>query len=89
MWISRAVTGKHVPAPHAIPGGIIWPTLVMAVLVVALVVVAALTGLLEEVAEPFLVRLGFLMRTPRGRVATERGWQHLGMQPPQDRTQLF
>ena len=43
----------------------------------------------EEVAEPFLVRLGFLMRTPRGRVATERGWQHLGMQPPQDRTQLF
>ena len=44
---------------------------------------------IEEVAEPFLVRLGFLMRTPRGRVATERGWQHLGMQPPQDRTQLF
>lgn len=38
VWISRAVTGKHVPAPHAIPGGIIWPTLVMAVLVVALVV---------------------------------------------------
>lgn len=37
-----------------------------------------------EVAEPFLVRLGFLMRTPRGRVATERGWRHLGLTPPAD-----
>lgn len=36
----------------------------------------------EEVAEPFLVRLGFLMRTPRGRIATPAGWQHLGLTPP-------
>ena len=36
----------------------------------------------EEVAEPFLVRLGFLMRTPRGRVATDRAWRHLGLEPP-------
>ncbi|MCB0911288.1 MAG: Holliday junction branch migration DNA helicase RuvB, partial [Propionibacteriaceae bacterium] len=36
----------------------------------------------EEVAEPFLVREGFLMRTPRGRVATRRAWQHLGLTPP-------
>jgi Holliday junction DNA helicase RuvB len=36
----------------------------------------------EEVAEPFLVRLGFLMRTPRGRVATDAGWRHLGLMPP-------
>ena len=33
----------------------------------------------EEVAEPFLVRQGFLMRTPRGRVATAAAWQHLGL----------
>lgn len=33
----------------------------------------------SEVAEPFLVRLGFLMRTPRGRVATPEGWAHLGL----------
>ena len=33
----------------------------------------------EEVAEPFLVRLGLLARTPRGRVATESAWRHLGM----------
>ncbi|MCW3157760.1 Holliday junction branch migration DNA helicase RuvB [Micropruina sonneratiae] len=37
----------------------------------------------EEVAEPFLVRQGFLMRTPRGRVATPRGWAHLGLVAPQ------
>jgi len=36
----------------------------------------------EEVAEPFLVRAGLLARTPRGRVATEAGWTHLGLQPP-------
>ena len=36
----------------------------------------------EEVAEPFLVREGFLMRTPRGRVATAAAWQHLGLAPP-------
>jgi Holliday junction DNA helicase RuvB len=36
----------------------------------------------EEVAEPFLVRQGFLMRTPRGRVATPAAWRHLGLAPP-------
>lgn len=37
----------------------------------------------EEVAEPFLVRRGLLARTPRGRVATAAGWQHLGLAPPE------
>ena len=36
----------------------------------------------EEVAEPFLVRQGFLARTPRGRVATAAAWRHLGLTPP-------
>lgn len=36
----------------------------------------------EEVAEPFLVRLGFLARTPRGRIATPAAWRHLGLTPP-------
>ncbi|KQY59148.1 ATP-dependent DNA helicase RuvB [Aeromicrobium sp. Root495] len=36
----------------------------------------------EELAEPFLVRLGFLARTPRGRVATPAAWRHLGLKPP-------
>lgn len=37
-------------------------------------------GTLEEVYEPFLIQEGFLMRTPRGRKATEKAWQHLGIQ---------
>ncbi len=36
----------------------------------------------EEVCEPFLVRAGLLARTPRGRVATDAGWKHLGRTPP-------
>ncbi|UDY22180.1 Holliday junction branch migration DNA helicase RuvB [Nocardioides sp. Kera G14] len=36
----------------------------------------------EEVAEPFLVRNGFLARTPRGRVATPAAWSHLGLTAP-------
>jgi Holliday junction DNA helicase RuvB len=44
--------------------------------------VAEETETIEEVAEPFLVREGFLMRTPRGRVATRRAWTHLGLTPP-------
>ena len=40
------------------------------------------TETVEEVAEPFLVRQGFLMRTPRGRVATPSAYAHLGLEPP-------
>jgi Holliday junction DNA helicase RuvB len=36
----------------------------------------------EEVAEPFLVRSGYLARTPRGRVATPAAWSHLGIAVP-------
>lgn len=41
-------------------------------------------GTIEEVAEPFLVRAGFIIRTPRGRQATPAGWQHLGLNPPEN-----
>ena len=37
---------------------------------------------IESLAEPFLVRMGFLARTPRGRVATAAAWIHLGIKPP-------
>jgi len=37
---------------------------------------------IEEVYEPFLVQNGFLQRTPRGRVATKRAYQHFGYTPP-------
>ncbi len=37
---------------------------------------------LEEVYEPYLMQIGFLNRTPRGRVATELAYKHLGKLPP-------
>ena len=37
---------------------------------------------IETVCEPFLVRLGMLMRTPRGRIATAAAWEHAGIRPP-------
>lgn len=37
---------------------------------------------IEAVVEPFLVRTGLLTRTPRGRIATRLGWEHLGAVPP-------
>ncbi len=43
----------------------------------------------ESVAEPFLVRNGFMARTPRGRVATALGWSHLGKIPPTTTSSLF
>jgi Holliday junction DNA helicase RuvB len=39
----------------------------------------------EDVAEPFLIQQGLLMRTPRGRVATPAAWQHLGLAVPATR----
>jgi holliday junction DNA helicase RuvB len=37
----------------------------------------------EEVYEPYLIQMGFLRRTPRGRVATEEAWRHLGLAVPE------
>ncbi|MDP1878513.1 MAG: Holliday junction branch migration DNA helicase RuvB [Actinomycetota bacterium] len=37
---------------------------------------------IETVSEPFLVRLGMLLRTPRGRMATPAAWRHAGLEPP-------
>jgi len=37
---------------------------------------------IESVVEPFLVRIGMISRTPRGRVATPRAWEHLGRPRP-------
>ena len=41
-------------------------------------------GTIEEVYEPFLIKNGFIMRTPRGRIVTDRTYQHLGI--PQEET---
>jgi Holliday junction DNA helicase RuvB len=44
--------------------------------------VAEPTETVEDVYEPFLIREGLLMRTPRGRVATPAAWEHLGLSVP-------
>ena len=38
---------------------------------------------IEDVYEPFLIQLGFLTRTPRGRMVTERGYAHMGINMPE------
>jgi Holliday junction DNA helicase RuvB len=40
------------------------------------------TDTIEDVSEPFLLQIGFLQRTPRGRVATGAAYRHLGLAPP-------
>jgi Holliday junction DNA helicase RuvB len=43
----------------------------------------------ESMAEPFLVRSGFMIRSPRGRTATALAWRHLGKNPPAETPGLF
>ena len=40
-----------------------------------------------DIYEPFLMQLGFLKRTPRGRRATKKAYQHLGVPYPQQKSQ--
>ena len=49
-------------------------------------------GTFEEVYEPFLIKEGFILRTPRGRIATELAYKHLKMDdyiPPKEEGSLF
>jgi len=44
---------------------------------------------IEDIYEPFLMQIGFLERTPRGRVATERAYRHFGLVRPSPQKKLF
>ncbi|HMO68811.1 MAG TPA: Holliday junction branch migration DNA helicase RuvB [Novosphingobium sp.] len=44
---------------------------------------------IEDVIEPFLIQLGLVARTARGRCLNDRGWQHLGLAPPSGQGGLF
>ncbi len=46
-------------------------------------------GTIEEVHEPFLIMEGYIQRTPRGRLVTEKAYQHLGIVPPSKAGSLF
>lgn len=44
-------------------------------------------GTIEDVYEPYLLQLGFIARTPRGRVLLSRGYEHIGKKPPKSAEQ--
>ncbi len=44
---------------------------------------------IEEVHEPYLMQLGLLDRTPRGRVVTKKGYEHIGVDKPQEQAPLI
>ncbi len=60
---------------------------------VGLDTLAAATGedaqTIEEVYEPYLLQIGYLQRTPRGRIATPAAWRHLGYEPPETQLLMF
>ena len=41
-------------------------------------------GTIEEVYEPYLIKEGFLQRTPKGRIATRKAFQYIGVDPDSD-----
>ncbi|NMD38962.1 MAG: Holliday junction branch migration DNA helicase RuvB [Christensenellaceae bacterium] len=60
---------------------------------VGLDTLSAMTGedpaTIEDVYEPYLMQLGFIMRTPRGRIATPGAYKHLGLEEPIDKTKDY
>jgi len=60
---------------------------------VGLETMAAATGedtqTIEEVYEPYLMQIGYLTRTPRGRMATKAAYKHLGFTPPSEQLSLL
>ncbi|MBE9038694.1 Holliday junction branch migration DNA helicase RuvB [aff. Roholtiella sp. LEGE 12411] len=60
---------------------------------VGLETIAAVTGedtqTIEEVYEPYLMQIGYLTRTPRGRVATKAAYKHLDFTPPNEQLSLL
>ena len=44
---------------------------------------------LEEVIEPYLLQMGLIQRTPRGRMLAKNGWKHIGMTPPKSQGDMF
>ena len=46
-------------------------------------------GTVEDIIEPFLIQSGFLLRTSRGRVASEKAYRHFGIEVPKENKSLF
>lgn len=92
--ISQAIAAEAMELYNVDPCGLDWTDRHLLTLMiekfnggpVGLDTMAAATGedaqTIEEVYEPYLLQIGYLQRTPRGRMATPAAWKHLGFEPP-------
>jgi holliday junction DNA helicase RuvB len=99
--ITEAVAGEALELFNVDPCGLDWTDRrMLSVMIerfgggpVGLETMAASTGedaqTIEEVYEPYLMQIGYLARTPRGRVATSAAWKHLGFVPPDSQLGLL
>ncbi|MDJ0796447.1 MAG: Holliday junction branch migration DNA helicase RuvB [Calothrix sp. MO_167.B12] len=99
--INESVAGEALQLFQVDPCGLDWTDRRMLSVIieqfnggpVGLETIAAATGedtqTIEEVYEPYLMQIGYLSRTPRGRVATPAAYQHLGFKPPNEQISLF
>jgi len=44
---------------------------------------------IEDVYEPYLLQLGFIARSPRGRILLKKGYEHIGLKMPQDKAEQY
>ena len=99
--ISQAVAAESLELFNVDPCGLDWTDRrLLSVMIehfnggpVGLDTMAAATGedaqTIEEVYEPYLLQIGYLNRTSRGRMATPAAWKHLGYQPPDNQLSLL
>ncbi|WP_421659517.1 Holliday junction branch migration DNA helicase RuvB [Leptothermofonsia sp. ETS-13] len=99
--ITQAIAAEALELFNVDPCGLDWTDRrLLAVMIehfnggpVGLDTMAAATGedsqTIEEVYEPYLLQIGYLNRTPRGRMATPSAWKHLGYQPPDSQLALL
>jgi Holliday junction DNA helicase RuvB len=99
--ISEAIAAEALELFNVDPCGLDWTDRRMLTMMienfgggpVGLDTLAASTGedaqTIEEVYEPYLLQIGYLQRTPRGRIATPAAWKHLGYRPPESQLSLL
>jgi holliday junction DNA helicase RuvB len=99
--ITEAIAGEALELFNVDPCGLDWTDRrMLSVMIenfgggpVGLDTIAAITGedsqTIEEVYEPYLMQIGYLQRTPRGRIATPAAWRHLGYRPPDNQLPLL
>ncbi|MBD2198751.1 MULTISPECIES: Holliday junction branch migration DNA helicase RuvB [Calothrix] len=99
--INQSIAGEALQLFQVDPCGLDWTDRKMLSVIieqfnggpVGLETIAAATGedtqTIEEVYEPYLMQIGYLSRTPRGRTATTAAYKHLGFKPPNEQMSLL